>query len=598
MTWQNSYSIFNTLDDAMAFMSCSDGSDDLVLFYRHIWKAAGHSIFENLERAGHIDNGAASAAGNLSFKVIGSLEFCGNFDPRNSRHFAFTFVRDPISRFLAGYSEIEKRVREQRPGFQSLIKTLEQYPAGSVLRATAFFQEFLKNGINGDGHVKPQVEYLGQSQGCSIPMRFVGRVENITIDWPRMFHDAHCDQRNFDTALGLHPNDPRDRSSMEALIRNPSEEYGPFALASTDEVTSAATSLQKREVASMQEVLTKSSALHLRTLCWIYLPDFAVFRYEPPQLCQEEPALREILQQIGPRSGSSAVAALLRLTRAKGDGRGTQEASQIVLATDVHLLNASDLANTVWTCGKLQVKAYRSFSDAVRRRALEILVEFAATDFAKTAWGFARLRDFHEAFFDALGHASCARHFCSLTAPNSETFDAETDHILASTRMQNQEPAPKVVAFRSYCMQLVDQLCVEFEREVNQMSKDILLYRGELARCADLLAFQLGKEKEYHNMLENIAGNTSMLVGKAAEVGQKHGAHDATKQQMHQMLEDMFAGGKGALADNFGGLDEHRQLAEKHLGEQPSQALDELRRIAKPVTSCGQGVGQYHAHLE
>ena len=39
-----------------------------------------------------------------------------------------------------------------------------------------------------------------------------------------MFHDAHCDQRNFDTALGLHPNDPRDRSSMEALIRNPSED--------------------------------------------------------------------------------------------------------------------------------------------------------------------------------------------------------------------------------------------------------------------------------------------------------------------------------------------------------------------------------------
>ena len=88
-----------------------------------------------------------------------------------------------------------KRVREQRPGFESLIKTLEQYPAGSVLRATAFFQEFLKNGINGDGHVKPQVEYLGQSQGCSIPMRFVGRVENITIDWPRSEKHAENDKR-------------------------------------------------------------------------------------------------------------------------------------------------------------------------------------------------------------------------------------------------------------------------------------------------------------------------------------------------------------------------------------------------------------------
>lgn len=66
-------------------------------------------------------------------------------------------------------------------------------------------------------------------------------------------------------------------------------------------------------------------------------------------------------------------------------------------------------------------------------------------------------------------------------------------------------------------------------------------------------------------MLENICGNCNMLAGKAAEVGQKHGAHDATKQQMHQMLEDMFAGGKGALAQSFGDLDEHRQLAEKRL---------------------------------
>lgn len=73
----------------------------------HHWiiPCLGHSIFENLERAGRIHGAAGSS--NLSFKVIGSMEFCGNFDPRNSRHFAFTFVRDPISRFLAGYSEIE-----------------------------------------------------------------------------------------------------------------------------------------------------------------------------------------------------------------------------------------------------------------------------------------------------------------------------------------------------------------------------------------------------------------------------------------------------------------------------------------------------------
>ena len=44
--------------------------------------------------------------------------------------------------------------------------------------------------------------------------RLVGNTQS------RMLHDAHCDQPgSFDTALGLHPNDPKDRSSMEALIR-------------------------------------------------------------------------------------------------------------------------------------------------------------------------------------------------------------------------------------------------------------------------------------------------------------------------------------------------------------------------------------------
>lgn len=114
-------------------------------------------------------------------------------------------------------------------------------------------------------------------------------------------------------------------------------------------------------------------------------------------------------------------------------------------------------------------------------------------------------------------------------------------------------------------MQVVDQLCHEFEREVSQMTQDIVRYRGELARCADLLAFQLGKEKQYHNMLENIAGNSSTLVGKAAEVGQKHSANEGVKMQMHQMLEQMFEGGKGVYAEGFGTLDEHRQIAETHL---------------------------------
>ena len=62
---------------------------------------------------------------------------------------------------------------------------LGRHPKGSVERAEAFFSEFLKSGIFGDGHVKPQSEYLGHIKDCDIPMHFIGAVENISADWSR-----------------------------------------------------------------------------------------------------------------------------------------------------------------------------------------------------------------------------------------------------------------------------------------------------------------------------------------------------------------------------------------------------------------------------
>eukprot|EP00439_Symbiodinium_sp_Y106_P087246 s121_g43.t1 len=144
------------------------------------------------------------------------------------------------------------------------------------------------------------------------------------------------------------------------------------------------------------------------------------------------------------------------------------------------------------------------------------------------------------------------------------------------------ETAPKVNAFRSFCQQLTEQLCLEFEREVQQLTEDVVRYRAELARCADLLAYQLGKEKQYHSMLESIAGNTSMLMGKASEVGNKANMSDPLiKQQMHQMLDQVLQGQTGALAENLGGIDEHRRLAESHL-----MKSSELQNQSEAISLC------------
>ena len=50
--------------------------------------------------------------------------------------------------------------------------------------------------------------------------------------------------------------------------------------------------------------------------------------------------------------------------------------------------------------------------------------------------------------------------------------------------------------------QVVEQMCVEFEREMASMWKDVLMYRDELDRVAQLLGVQLEREKKLHGLLQ------------------------------------------------------------------------------------------------
>eukprot|EP00435_Cladocopium_sp_Y103_P012619 s1297_g3.t1 len=168
--------------------------------------------------------------------------------------------------------------------------------------------------------------------------------------------------------------------------------------------------------------------------------------------------------------------------------------------------------------------------------------------------------------------------------------------IIMATVNQEEHVAPRVNAFRNFLAQICEQvtasLCAEFEREVIQMSEDIVMYRGELAKCADLLAYQLGKEKQYHNMLENIAGNTTTLIGKSAEVGQKHAATEPLREQMQQIMDQLFHTHKEAQMGHSSLHDDHRNLVESHLltsaqlqnqAEAVQAELDSILRVLSPL---------------
>ena len=209
--------------------------------FRNIVKAGGLATFANLQQV------------TTGFKQEFYPDLCNALRSKEVKHRSFAWVRDPISRFLSGYNEIEHRTRAamQWPMFDPLAQLLKPYPVGSYDRAAAFFEEFLRSGIDVNEHMRSQLEFLQPLSGCSLPMDFIGKIERVEEDWAKLFALENETVPMFDTQLALNNHGDRDKPGMRTFL--------------------------------------SSSAKRVRALCWLYLGDFAVFEYELPKECQEEP---------------------------------------------------------------------------------------------------------------------------------------------------------------------------------------------------------------------------------------------------------------------------------------------------------------------
>ena len=213
------------------------------IFFRHNLKAAGLNTFANLQRIG------------TDFTRAWYEDECKAYhmtDPESRK--AFTFVREPISRFLSGYAELEyaAMVGKNWPRFDFLAEQLTKHAVGSPERAGAFVDEFLRTGIDSNGHVRPQLEFFMPIGGCSMPMNFVGKTERLEEDWERMFAMWNETLPSY-REIALHGHSDRDEHAMETFLNLP------------------------------------SSRRYMQALCWIFLADFAVFKYDLPEQCQQEP---------------------------------------------------------------------------------------------------------------------------------------------------------------------------------------------------------------------------------------------------------------------------------------------------------------------
>ena len=185
----------------------------------------GFYNFASRVERGHVSC-KARVRGRLVWYVqvykVNSIGFCGNLEAMaaatagdrsqaNLPAFAFTFVREPLERFVSGYAEISMRASRSKPppGYRGCdgLSFLQQR-SGSQERAAALVYDVLSCRLGAacgtwetDIHALPQVGFLAgwlarprggdggeqhAAEGGGLPparVDFVGRLERVSSDW-------------------------------------------------------------------------------------------------------------------------------------------------------------------------------------------------------------------------------------------------------------------------------------------------------------------------------------------------------------------------------------------------------------------------------
>ena len=265
----------------------------------------GNALHEN----GHAYGCAATFRGwrvtsAVIFKV-GSETACANLrrlddGSKAERHMYITFVREPMSRLVSGYSEIEWRTRETFQNYAAKYKacadcyTFMHQPEprdGSSKRAAAFLHDLLHGCLkspccpeterDGDLHVSSQVSFLTSflrdELNAGSKFALVGRLEHMSEDWAKIgktipgwpaldkslkppYSDKHLQSNAASGNIW--------RLGMEKLLAAPApgSDPSPYRLAA----------------------------------CRIYLPDYSCFGYPLPSDCAQAISSTEYLKSCPP----------------------------------------------------------------------------------------------------------------------------------------------------------------------------------------------------------------------------------------------------------------------------------------------------------
>lgn len=194
-----------------------------------------------------------------------------------SRRKTFTFVQDPLARFIQAYANIDgapSAVPHQG------VEFLQEAEKGSVERAKLFMERFVKYGVGFSSQVKPQSEHLAPlSRECALKMDFIGKVEHFATDFKHFLETELATPVCGPLFGGMQMN--------EEMVSNESRAMREFVNLAQSKRSDIASSM-----AAMKTALIIDDAAYLRAFCWIHLADYVMFDYELPEKCDEEEMLK------------------------------------------------------------------------------------------------------------------------------------------------------------------------------------------------------------------------------------------------------------------------------------------------------------------
>lgn len=232
------------------------------LYYRHIYKCAGLAIKENLVANARLDYYAIDSdwGENQRCKqidqereAVAAVELNLTRAKDLTKPLLFTFVRNPVEKFIAGYKEIASRhlLDDMAPGVK----------VGSKKHALRFLENVL-HGTCDNGHVLLQVQNLfGPS--CESHFDFIGKLERMENDWKQAGLEGGCPRGLEWPVQPTHQSDEDDQGAEHA----------------------------------MRALLEKDDHHFLKVLCWWTLPDFIAFDYELPEPCYDDSHLSFYLKK-------------------------------------------------------------------------------------------------------------------------------------------------------------------------------------------------------------------------------------------------------------------------------------------------------------